>query len=61
MTTKQQVIERLESLPESASLADFKEELEIMVALKEGQQDIAEGKVSNVEEAKATLDSWFTK
>ena len=39
MTTKQQVIERLERLPESASLTDFKEELEIMMALKAGQKD----------------------
>ncbi len=61
MTTKQQVIERLERLPESASLADFKEELEIMVALNAGQKDITEGKVRNIEEAKAALDSWFTK
>ena len=32
-----------------------------MMALKAGQKDITEGKVRNIEEAKATLDSWFTK
>lgn len=61
MTTKQQVIEHLERLPETASLAEFKEELEIMTAIKEGQDDVAEGKIKSVDEAKAELDSWFTK
>ncbi|CAA6690543.1 Unannotated [Lentimonas sp. CC19] len=61
MTTKQQVIEHLERLPETASLADFKQELEIMTAIQEGQNDVAEGKVKSVDEAKAELDSWFTK
>ena len=61
MTTKQQVIEHLERLPETASLADFKQELEIMTAIQEGQGDVAEGKVKSVDQAKVELDSWFTR
>jgi len=61
MTTKQQVIERMERLPDSASIADIREELEIIAALEEGQRDVAEGKVKTIEQAKAEVDSWFTK
>jgi predicted transcriptional regulator len=61
MTTKQLVIERLGQLPESASLMDFKEELQIMQALQEGREDIAAGRSQCVDEAKAALDTWFTK
>jgi predicted transcriptional regulator len=61
MTTKQQVIERLEQLPESASLMDFKEELQIMEALQEGREDAAAGRTRSVDEAKAELHTWFTK
>ena len=61
MTTKQQVIERMERLPDSASIADFREELEIIAALEEGQRDVAEGKVKTIDQAKAEVDSWFTK
>jgi len=61
MTTKQQIIERMERLPDSASIADIREELEIIAALEEGQRDVAEGKVKTIEQAKAEVDSWFTK
>jgi hypothetical protein len=61
MTTKQHVIERMERLPETASLADFREELEIIAAIEEAQRDATEGKVKTVDQAKAKVDSWFTK
>jgi len=61
MTTKQQIIERMERLPDSASIADIREELEIIAALEEGQRDVAEGKVKTIEQAKAEVDTWFTK
>jgi hypothetical protein len=61
MITKQQVIQRLEQLPESASLMDFKEELEIMEALQEGREDMAAGNVKSIDEARAAINACFTK
>ena len=60
VTVKEQVLAKLESLPENASLSDIREELEILEGIEEGQRDIAEGRFSEASEVKAKLRSWIT-
>ena len=44
MTDKQAVREKLDRLPESASLEEITEELQIMAAVRQGRADIAAGR-----------------
>ena len=61
MTDKQLAFKLLESLPETASLSDIREELDILEAIKEGQADIKAGRYKTVDEAKQLLSSWVGK
>jgi predicted transcriptional regulator len=58
MTDKQAVIDALERLPESASLKEITEELQIMAAIRRGRQDVATGRVKSHSEVERELESW---
>ena len=58
MTDKQIAVEALGRLPEAASLAEIVEELRIVVAIRQGQADVAAGRVRPHEEVEQLLASW---
>ncbi len=58
MTDKQISLDVLARLPESASLAEILEELQVMAAIREGQADVAAGRVHSHEEVKELFTSW---
>jgi predicted transcriptional regulator len=60
-TAKQMVLEAVHRLPEEASFHDIAEEVAFLAALREGQEDLSQGKVVSNEEIKRRLDSWLTK
>ena len=60
-TAKQMVLEAVHRLPEEASFHDIAEEVAFLAAIREGQEDLSQGKVISNEEMKRPLDSWLAK
>lgn len=60
MTDKQAVIDALQRLPETVSLEEMTEELQLMAAIRRGRADIAAGRTKTHEEAAKSLQSWAT-
>ncbi len=59
---KSKVIETLESLPEEFNIEELVEKLVFVEKVEKGLQDIAEGKVLTLEEAKKRMRSkWETQ
>jgi len=61
MSTKEAVLSRIGSLPDSATLTDIREELEIVAAIEEGEKDIDEGRSYTPAEMRQSLQSWITR
>ncbi len=58
MTDKQAVQDALDRLPESVSLAEIAEELEIMACVRQGRLDPAMGATKSHQEVKELVESW---
>jgi len=61
MTDKEAVIDALNRLPETASLEEITEELQIMAAVRRGRADVAAGRTKTQEEIEQLVESWATK
>ena len=60
-TVKQIVLEAVHRLPEEADFHDIAEEIAFLSAVREGENDLREGKVVSNDEMKRRLDSWVKK
>ena len=58
MTDKQIAAEVLGRLPESVSLDEITEELRVVTALRQGQADVAAGRVRSHADVERLLTSW---
>lgn len=58
MTDKQVAAETLSRLPEAASLHEIAEELRLVAALRQGQADVAVGRVHSHEEVERMFAGW---
>ena len=58
MTDKEAVLDALGRLPETASLDEIAEELQIMAAIRKGRQDVAAGRVKSHDEVERVFESW---
>jgi predicted transcriptional regulator len=58
MTPKQKAMLALATLPEDVSYHDLEEEVRILSALEEAEDDIRNGRVVTHEEAKRRLAQW---
>ena len=58
MTDKQIAAEVLGRLPETASLAEVSEELQVVVAIRQGQADASAGRVRPHQEVERLFASW---
>jgi len=58
MTDKQRVLEAISGLPEQASLQQIAEEVEILAALRRGEEAADAGRTTPHEEVKKLLASW---
>jgi len=61
MTDKEMVINTLSRLPDSASLSEIQEEIKLLEALKEAEEDILAGRVRSHSEVKEEFQKWTTK
>jgi predicted transcriptional regulator len=60
-TAKEMVLEAVHRLPDEASFHDIAEEVAFLAAIREGEQDLKQGKVISNQEMKRRLESWLTK
>ena len=60
MTTKEFIIDFASDLPDDITLADAIEKLQILAAIREGQDDIAAGRFITHEDMKREMKSWST-
>jgi len=61
MTDKQLVIETVKRCPDDASVEQITGELEILAAIRKGQEDVRAGRVKLHAEVEKMLDSWISK
>lgn len=61
MSTKEAVLTRIGKMPDTATLAEIREELEILAALDEAEQDIDAGHGQSPDEVRQQIRSWITK
>ncbi len=61
VTDKQLALSKLEALPETVSLHDIREELEILDAIQSGQKAAREGGTKSQEEVEKLFASWNSK
>ena len=61
MTDKQLVIETVKRCPDDASVEEIAEKLEILAAIRKGQEDVQTGRVKLHAEVEKILDSWISK
>ena len=58
---KQLALSTLRALPETTSLHDIREELEILESIKEGQKAAREGRTRTQDEVEHLFNSWNAK
>jgi predicted transcriptional regulator len=61
VTDKQRVLETVSGLPEQASIQQIAEEVEILAAIRRGEEAADAGKITPHEEVKKLLSSWIAK
>ena len=61
MTDKQLALETLNKLSETTSMQEIAEEIEIMAAIRRGEEAAAAGQVKPHEEVKKMFASWISK
>lgn len=61
MTDRQMVLEAVHRLPDEANMHQIAEEIAFLAAVREGEQDLKDGRVVSNKEMKRRLDSWFAK
>jgi predicted transcriptional regulator len=61
MSDKQAVLEVVSQMPDSLTLAQIREEIDLMAALREGTADVEAGRVVSHEEIKRRYAAWLPK
>jgi len=60
-TAKQMTLEAVHRLPEEATFQDIADEIAFLAAVREGEEDLKEGRVISNEEMKRRLGAWLTR
>lgn len=58
MTVKDQILQAVHRLPDDIDYRDVAEEIAFLAAVREAEQDIAEGRLVNNEDMKARIAEW---
>jgi len=59
MTAKEMVYDRLGRIPDHVSLEDIRDELETMIAIQEGLDDVRAGRVYTQQQVEEMSKSWI--
>ena len=60
MSIKQQVLSAIQRLPDDIDFKDINEEIALLAAVEEAEDDIRENRVISSEEMKSRLESWLS-
>lgn len=58
-TIKEQVLHVVQRLPEDANFRDVNEEIALLAAVAEAEEDIEQGRLVGNDEMKSRLDEWL--
>jgi len=61
MSNKQLVLEAVSQLPEDSTFDRIKEEIDILAAVRRGQEDVAAGRVVPQDRVREMIRPWATK
>lgn len=61
MSDKEAVLELMKRLPEDVSLQEIVQEIEFIAAVREGLNEIDQGKGVSIEAVEQMIDAWTTK
>lgn len=61
MSDKEIVMDAIRKLPDNASLQSIAEEIELLAAIREGEEAADKGRVTSHEEVKKQFRSWISK
>ena len=60
LSPKEEIAELLRNIPDDVTLEDIAYHLDVLIDIKEGERDFAEGRYVSLEEAKEMLRPWLT-
>ena len=60
MSIKQQVLSAIQRLPDDIDFKDINEEIALLAAVEEAEDDIRENRIISSEEMKSRLESWLS-
>jgi predicted transcriptional regulator len=60
-TAKQMILEAVHRLPDEATFDDIAEEVAFLAAIRDGEEDVRQGRIVSNAEMKQRIQSWFTK
>ena len=61
MSDKQAAIAAIQRLPETATLREISEEIELLAAIREGEEQADKGQVIPLEQLQQNLQQWLSK
>ena len=61
MTPKETVLDRLQRLPDDATLEAIRDEVDIMIAVEEGLEDFRQGRSYSFQQVIEMSESWTTQ
>jgi predicted transcriptional regulator len=61
MSDKQAAIEAIQRLPDAVTLKEISEELELLAAIREGEDQADRGQVIPLEQLQQNLQQWLSK
>jgi len=61
MSDKQLAMEALSNLPEDVSLDQIASELDVMAAIRKGQEDVQAGRVKSHDQVKKMFEAWTSR
>ncbi|MGI8604753.1 MAG: hypothetical protein ACR2OZ_17420 [Verrucomicrobiales bacterium] len=59
MSIKQQVLSAIQRLPDDINFRDITEEIALLAALEEGEEDIREGRTVSNDQMKGRIEQWL--
>ena len=61
MSDKTLVMEALQRLPEDVTIVDIRKEIDFIVAVKSGREQIQRGEIISLNEVEKKIQAWATK
>ena len=61
MSDKQSVLEAIRRLPDEVTLREIRDEIDVLAAVREGEQQADQGRLIPLEQMEKNLQTWLSK